>query len=220
MTFLQLRNLVLYWLDDLNAGYFTPEQVNVWLNNAQYEVQKLLLQAGENYYIECAQTSLVINQAEYVLPDDFMKLHRLECILSGTPPNENKVPVAFVTLNQQDLLPTQTGQPGFYTIKRNRLIVFPTPDSNYTLRMNYSPRVTQMILDTDIPNVPEHYQEYIAVLATRDGILKDGREMGPITEKLAYYEKMLKDDADERNQDAPRSVVMTGQGVGYQFGIY
>lgn len=220
MTFLDLRNLVLYWLDDLNAGYFTPQQVNVWLNNAQYELQKLLLQANENYYLECVQTTLITNQTDYVLPDDFMKLHRLEMVVSGVPPQENKLSLSWITLNQQDLLGNQQGQPQFYTIKKNRLILFTAPDQPYILRLYYSPRVTQMVLDTDVPNAPAHYHEYIAVLATRDGLLKDMRDIAAITAKLNYYEAMLKNDAQERNQDAPRSIVSTGEGVGYNYGYY
>lgn len=215
MNFLELQQQVSFWLDDLQFGYFTPEQVKRWLNNAQTEVQKLLLQAGENYYIDCVQTNLVINQQTYVLPIDFMKLHRLCIVVSGTAPNEAIQPLAPVTLNQQDLLPTTTGQPQFYCIVRNRLTLFQTPDTPYVLRLYYSPKVTDMILDTDVPNVPEHYQEFIAVLATIDGLLKDQRDPAPMLSKREYYEKMLKQDADERNQDVPRSIVQLGQGYDY-----
>lgn len=210
MNFLELRTQVLSWLDDVNAGYFTSSQVNRWLNNAQYETQKQLLQAGENYYLECVQTTLVVNQQDYVLPDDFMKLHRLELILSGSPPNQDVTPLAPITLNQQDLVAANTGQPQYYVIKRNRLMLFPTPDTAASIKLFYSPRVAELSADTDVPDVPQHYHEYIAVLATIDGLLKDGRPMEAMMVKKNDYLSMLKADSEERNQDAPRSIVMTG----------
>ncbi len=220
MTFLQLQNLVAYWLDDLNFGYFTPTQVKLWLNNGQIEAQKLLLQAGENYYLKPVQTTMVINQADYVLPLDFMKLHRLEIVMTGVPPNEDTVPLAPITLNQQDLVPCHTGTPAFYYIKRNRLTLWPAPEQNLTLRLYYSPKVDDMTLDTDVPNVPEQYHEFLAVLAAMDGLVKDGRDISSLMAKKQTYVEMMKADAQERNQDVPRGIVQTGDGGGNYFGYF
>lgn len=220
MNLSELRALTLSWLDDPNAGYFTTPQVDVWLNNAQKEVQKLLLQAGQNFYLQPCQTTLVVNQQDYVLPEDFLKLHRLELVVSGSPPFESVVPIAPITLNQQDLVPNQTGQPQFYFLKKNRIVLWPTPNTALTLRMYYSPLVIDMTLATDVPNVPFAYHEFLAVLATIDGILKDQRDPSNIVLKRTYYENMLKQDAQERQQDAPRSIVHTGEGVGYTFGYF
>lgn len=220
MTLAELRTLTLSWLDDTNAGYFTIPQVDVWLNNAQKEVQKLLLQAGQNYYMGPCQTTLVVNQSDYVLPQDFVKLHRLEIVISGVPPFENTCPIAPITLNQQDLVPNQTGRPQFYFLKKNRIVLWPAPDSALTLRLYYSPLVADMTLATDIPNVPYSYHEMLAVLATVDGMLKDQRDPSSVIMKRTYYETMLKQDAQERLQDAPRSIVQTGEGAGYSFGYF
>ena len=84
MTFLEQQDLVLYWLDDVDAGYFSRTQVKRWLNNAQQEVQKVLEQAFEGYFIRCVETTLGLNQREYELPTDFKRLHRIEVVLDGT----------------------------------------------------------------------------------------------------------------------------------------
>ena len=78
----EIRDLCLYWLDDLQGAYFTPTQMNVFINNAQREVQKQLIQAFEDYYLKVVQTTTVANQADYILPQDFLKLRRLEIVLS------------------------------------------------------------------------------------------------------------------------------------------
>lgn len=209
MTFLQLRNLSLYSLDDLNGTYFTSTQVNVWLNNAQREVQKQLLQAGENYYVQRWQTTLVVNQTDYVLPTDFVKLHRLEIVMSGLAPNEEISLVEPITINQQDLFPNGASTPAGYYIKKNRLVLCPPPDTALVMRMYYSPLVADMSLDADVPDVPTEYQEYIAVLAILEGLFKDGREAGPFLEKKKYYLELMKHNASNRREDQPRGIVVT-----------
>jgi hypothetical protein len=204
----QLRELVLYWLDDLEAGYFTPTQVNLWLNNAQREVQKLLIFAGENYYLTCAQTTLNINQNDYALPDNFLKMHRTELVTGGVFPNEDKYTLDPITVNQQDFEFDQTGQPDTFYLSRQKIYLFPIPDLPSILRIYYSYRVSDMQADSAVPDVPEEFHEFLAVLAAIDGAIKDERNLAPLLEKRTYYENMLKQMADDRVQNRSRQIVM------------
>ncbi len=209
MNFLSLQNQVAYYLDDLNFGYFTPVQVKQWLNNAQKELQKRLLKAGQNYYTICVSTQLVVNQREYVLPQDFRKLHRLEVVVTGADPNEATVPLLAITTNQRDYIGNGTSLPSAYSFMRNRLHLYPAPNSVLTMRMIYSYEVGDMTLDTDEPDAPPEYHELIALLAAEDGFLKDGRSSDILTAKLMKYKADMDSDATERNQDQPRSIVET-----------
>lgn len=210
MTFLELRQLVSYWVDDLSMTYFTPTQINRFLNNAQREVQKLVLGAGQDFYVKCAQTTLVVNQRDYVLPDDFYKVNRLEAVISGVVPFENVVRLSPISPNQLDLIGTQNGTPSVYFFKKNRFVIYPAPDTALTLRMLYSYKVADMVLDTDLPDVPEPFNEMIAVLAAMDCLYKDGRDVSALVEKRDLYMKMLKDDATQRSLDESRTVISTG----------
>lgn len=220
MTLQDLQNLCAYWLDDLNFGYFTQSQLNVWLNNGQKEVQKILLQSRSNFYVTRVQTTLVVNQADYVLPIDFMTLHRLEIILSGSPPFEDTVPVGPITINQQDLVPHQTGTPQCYFFKKNRLTLVPSPDTAKPLRLYYSYTASDMVNLTDQPDIPPAYHEFVAVLATLDGLLKDGRDQSPMLTKKAYYENLLKQETQDRNEDAPRGIIQTGNDTTQMSGYF
>lgn len=217
MTFLELQNLTAYWLDDLSFGYFTQTQVKRFLNNAQRELQKLLLMAGENYYVKPVQTTMVVNQSDYVLPDDFVWLHRLEIILSGSGVNEDAVPVLPITLNQKDMLPTGSGTPVVYYMKKNRLVLLPPPSSAKVLRLFYSPYTTDMSADADEPDIPDFYHEFLAVLAARDGLLKDRRDISNIQVKLKELEEHLKQIAQQRKVDMPREVISHDMGIGSMF---
>jgi len=210
MTRLQIQNLVLSWLDDDNAGYFTPSIVQTWINLAHRQVQMQLLQAGENYYEIVVETQTVTNQADYVLPADFMVLHRLELVLSGTGLNENKQPIQFMTTNQQDLVcVASTGTPSNYILKKDRFTLFPAPSQVWTMRLYYSPIVSDLASDSDVPDCPEQYMEYIAILAAFNGFIRDDMVPQNLQAKKLDFEMLLKQMAEDRNQDQSRQVVQT-----------
>lgn len=211
MTRLDLRNLVLSWLDDSDGGYFTAAQVNVWLNLAHRQVQMLLLQAGENYYMQPVQTTTVAGQADYVLPADFMVEHRLELVQSGTGPNENRMQICPITTNQQDQIQISLGLPCCYYIKKDRVTLSPTPDGAYPLRIYYSGMVSDLASDTDVPDVPEQYMEYVALLAAFNGFIKDDRVPSTLQAKMVQFETLLKQMSEDRTQDQSRQVVQVTQ---------
>lgn len=210
MNLSELKQLVSYWLDDLDLAYFTPAQVTRFLNNAQKEVQKRLILSGENWYLKCAQTSLVQNQREYILPDDFLTVNRLEVVVSGTPPQESLAVILPITPQQQDLIPTQQGVPVGYFLNKGRFICFPAPDNTYTLRLYYQYKIADMVNDVDIPDVPDVYHEMIALLAAYDGLIKDTRDPSNVIKKIDEYDKLLKSTAAQRQVDKSRSVITTG----------
>jgi hypothetical protein len=206
----ELRSLCLYWLDDLNAGYFTPPQVNTFLNNGLKEVAKRLVKASENYYLKCVTTPLVANQRDYVLPQDFLKVQRLEIITGGTAPNYTVSPLSPITINQQDLMALTDSYPSVYYIKKSRITVLPTPSTAATIRMWYTYVPVSMTEDTDTPDCPERYQELIACYAARDGFIKDDRGSDLLERKIKQYEDDMDADAKERSQDSGRQVIYTG----------
>lgn len=214
----ELRALSLGWLDDPNGGYFVTSLMNRFLNQAQREVQKRLLKAGDDYYTICVEASTVVNQRDYAFPSDFYKLMRLERITQGSGDTAATQRIYPITRNEMDTagynFQQTTGVPYNYIENKNTFSLYPVPNAVKTLRLWYAPTVTDMSDDTDVPDCPEPYHEYIAILAARDGFLKDGRSMAPIAEKLRHYEQMLDDDAESRKEDSPRMVVATVGGFG------
>jgi hypothetical protein len=210
MTFQDLQNLTSYWLDDLQFGYYTQTQVQLWLNNAQKEVQKMLIASGQSRYNAWVGTTLIVGQSDYILPQDFRKLQNLEVVLSGTPPNESVSPIVPITLNQKYLVDMGQSTPAAYHFRRNRIVIQPAPDAPLLMRMEYTYLVTDMVNATDIPDVPAEYHELIALLACADGFIKDGRQNPLLLTKIEAYKTDLQQDAQERNQDTVRSVVQTG----------
>jgi hypothetical protein len=210
VTLSELRELVSYWVDDIQQSYFTPVQLNVFLNRALREVQKYIIGANQDFWVKCSQTTLVVNQRDYVLPEDFKKLNRLEVVLGGTYPNEQINPLAPITLNQKDFM-ANVGVPQAYFFKNNRIVLWPAPSSALTLRLYYTYKVADMLLDVDVPDCPEEYHEMIAILAGFDAYLKDARDATLLVRKFDDYISRLKADADQRNIDQSRAVIESGQ---------
>lgn len=211
MNFLQLQDLTLTWLDDVNAGYFTRPQVRRFLNNGLHELQKQLVQANNSWYSLCSQTDTVAYKDSYALPTDFFKLQRLNIFTQGTGTLASDVSHMVTPMTPvESLSVTQgPGTPVAYFIKKNCLVLRPYPDRAYPLSMIYDYLVSEMVDDTETPDAPIQFQEYIALLATRDGLLRDQRDASQFQAKITMYEELMRQDAAQRNVDAPRSIVST-----------
>lgn len=215
MTRLELRNLCLDWLDDPQGTYFTAAILNQRLDLATRELQKRLLSANKQYYSKYVSTLMVIGQAAYALPSDFIQVLRLEYVTSGSGVTAATAAIEMQTPNEKMNYFYEQGTPFFYTLGKDILTLNPVPATPYEMRMLYSYLVADMSSDLDEPDAPEQYHEYIAILATRDCLLKDGRPLAPIDSKLKYYEDLLKQIAVQRNMDKPRMIVSSGEGFGY-----
>lgn len=167
-----------------------------------------LLQAGQNWYEKRITTSTVVGQQDYVFPSDFMILHRLEIVISGTGTLENRQALTPITINQQDLVSLANGTPSNYYLNKDRFTLHPAPDNAYLMRLYYSYRTQDLANDSDVPDVPEQFMEYLALLACFDGFIKDDRAPENLMAKKAKYENLLTQMKNDRNQDVPRQVVV------------
>jgi hypothetical protein len=102
--------------------------------------------------------------------------------------------------------------PTNYWFDKDSFVLAPTPNQAWVLHMDYAYLVADMTNDLEEPDVPTQYHEYLAILAARDGFLRDGRSMDPINQKLSYFQNMLQQVSQDRNQDSPRQVVRTRGG--------
>ena len=211
MTFLELQTLTSDILDDPQNGYFTLSMLKQRLNLNLRELQKRLISANHDYYTVCSYTSTVIGQAAYALPSDFLQIIRLDFVLSGLGVTAQTQKIIKITPNQIDLIVDTQGRPAYYYFQKNNLILAPVPDAVYTLHLEYSYYVQDIILDADLPDAPQQFHPYIAYLTARDCMVKDGRALGSIQKQLDDYELLLKQIADQRNADGPRMIVTTDQ---------
>ena len=209
MTLLDLQTLTSDILDDPSNGYFTLPILNQRLNLNLRELQKRLISANEQYYTVCSTTNTVVGQAAYACPSDYLQIIRLDYITQGSGVTAQTQKINFITPNQIDLLSGTSGAPAFYYMQKNNFILAPVPDAIYTLHLEYSYYVADMVQTTDVPDAPQQFHPYIAYLTARDCMVKDGRPLQSIETQLSQYEMLLKQIAVQREADGPRMVVQT-----------
>lgn len=211
MTRAELKTLITTcWVDDENKGYFTDPILNIMLNNAQRQVQKLLILAGQNYYPICVTTPVFQDQKEYVQPVDFQSIRRIFLVTAGFgTTNPTKHELEDYTMRQDALAPYK-GTPVGYYLRKNRIGLTPTPvQSGWYLEMEYNYLVADMTADGDIPDVPIEFHEMVALVAAYDCFIKDDRVPSNLTKKLGTYEETLDEMAASRTATGPRKVVVT-----------
>lgn len=209
MTLLSMQQLASDYLDDPSNLYFSATQLTLRLNLAAKELQKRLILAGQEYYSLAVYTSTIVSQQAYALPADFLTIVRLSYVTQGTGTTATEQKIYQMTPNQRDLASFTSGAPAYYYLQNNNLMLVPVPDKVYTLRLEYTYFITDMVNPTDEPDAPPQFHEYIALMATRDFMIKDMRPLGNIKTKLHEYEVLLKQAAQNRNDDGPRMVVAT-----------
>lgn len=217
MTFLELQNYVGRAVDDKSFSYFTATDVKARLNSAQKEAQKRLISANDQYYTECVKTNTVANQKHYALPSDFIQIISLERVVQGSGDLIQTEKILPITPNQRFGSVTVSGTPECYYFEKNLLALVPVPSAIVEMHLNYSYLVVDMVNDSDVPDVPEQFHEYIGILAVRDCLFQDERSIAPIQYKLDHYEVLFKQIADQRHADGGRMIVMTDSygGGGY-----
>lgn len=211
MNLLQMRQLVYDWTDDPNGSYFSSSIVNLRLNLAMWELQKRLIGANKEFFVKCVKTSTVSGQQYYSLPTDCLQIVRLEWYETGQSASELSRKIESMTPNQRDMLVNVEGDPQYYSLAKQNICIWPIPNRVVEVHLEYNYQVTFMVNDSDIPDIPLMFHEYIPILATRDCLIKDGRPIQPLEAKLNEYEMLLKQFAVQRQADSPRYVVQTSK---------
>lgn len=137
-TYAELKTAVANWLerDDLTSR--VPEFIALAENRIARD-KRIRIRSMET------TTDLTISSQETALPTGFLGARRL--YLEGNP----KIRVEF--LPPEDFwirgLANQSGQPEFFTIEGDSLVVGPSPDTTYTGKLLYWQKFTAFSADAD-----------------------------------------------------------------------
>ena len=209
----QIKAYVASLVDDLQFSYFTETELLRYINQAQQEVQKKLVLAGNNWYVKITTAAMVVNQKNYTLPSDFLKMNRVESV-ENPGVNEDRYPLCSISLNQKDNFDQSADSCAWYLIKDD-IYLTPSPKTARILRYYYTYRIAEVTIDADIPDVPLEYHEYLANLVAQRCFLKDGRDPGFILTEIRQVEDNLTASAVERAQDHASMVVVVDDYMGY-----
>lgn len=214
------------------SGTMSNTTLFLFLNERNRQFCAALQGVRDDFLGERSTTDLIGNQQEYQLPDDCMKLKKLECTFDGT----NWVPIRFFDINQRPVFGVNGTLGGevlatdattisqnyskdwpFADVLENSLFLYPIPDATVTagLKLYYFKRPQDMTLTSQSADLPKEYHSYLVESVTLDAEVTKGKISSSVAlEKQAELIELFKRTVAPRNDGEP--VVIRGTGQSYR----
>lgn len=215
-----------------NSGTLPNATLFLFLNERNRQFCAALQGVREDFLGERSTTDLIGDQQEYQLPDDCMRLKKLECTFDGT----NWKAIKFFDINQRpvfgvngtmggEVLPTDATTISqnysvdwpFADVLENSLFLYPIPTSTVTngLKLYYFKRPQDMTLTSQSADLPKEYHSYLVESCTLDAEVMKGKLAASVgLEKQAELVELFKRTVAPRNDGEP--VVLRGAGQSYR----
>lgn len=205
--------------DLIYSTNITTQEWNTYISNSYKWLYNLLIQKfGNDYFIALPYTYTTTGtidedtQAQtFPLPNDFYKLMRCEVALNPQDPN------SWITLKKFEAIQANLwNYPNIYTFYgitnlryrlwgRNLQLV-PICAAGQTIRIWYSPRPDQLILDTDIIDGFADYEELIVVDACIKALVKQEQPVDVYIQQKLEMLKEIGEAAENRDVGSPETV--------------
>ncbi len=212
-TLATLRTTCQQRTDLVNSTFITTVEWNSWINSAAFELYDLLVTAYDNEYHVAEpyvfQTDGVTQR--YPLPADFFKLLGVDVQVSNTTSGWLRVP----KFNYGDRTKYMTPYQIFYGVRTNlryrldgnNLWLLPIAANSQYIQVLYVPRMTQLVLDTDVIDGISGWEEYIiadVAIKAQTKREQDASVYGALKADLAARIDQI---AENRDAAAPGTVV-------------
>jgi hypothetical protein len=198
--------------DKTNSGFVSDPEWNKWINDGYYELYDRLVTAYDNDY-NVADPYLFLSDGvteRYPLAPDFYKLLGLDVQIAGTTSGWMPVPrINFVERNKY-ATPYQI----FYGIRTNlhyRLTdkyvwLIPIPAAGQWMRAHYVPRMSQLVLDSDILDGISGWEEYVRVHACINARVKAEEDASEFKEAKSQMGARIDAIAESRDIANPGTI--------------
>jgi hypothetical protein len=180
MELSELRTLMQLYLDDRGGTRFTTDELDLLLNRAQEELQKVIDDADEGYFsgIETYNVQACSTTYEFAFPSDMKKIVLGERIVSGADP----VPVRWTSLQRRhqegagfDTYPGAASIP-ICCIHGDKFGVA-GPSTSYIIRLWYTKKIPDLSGTSDVSEIPLEFHGLLALYAAKLGFGSEAREL-------------------------------------------
>lgn len=212
MMLSDLRTAARQRADMVNSQFILDAELNSYINQSYFELYDLLVQNyGENYFIATPYTFTTDGTSEfYPLPVDFYKLAGLSVKVFGSV--ATYIPLRQGSFGDMQRLSGVNNQAVIglnnliYALNANNLWLAPIPQAGQTLRMFYVPRLTQLVLDTDIVDGVSGWTEYIICDAAIKCLQKEESDVSVLGMEKSALIKRIEDASSNRDISSPCTV--------------
>lgn len=166
VTLLALRTDVRSRLDESSARFWTDSELNNWINEGLRDVSR------QSETIQSFNTTItaVANQAKYAMPQDVIRVHRIEFVPSGATQTYPVQPSTYQEMDQVwgiNQLSQTMSYPYNYVLwgfPPNLTVQFyPVPATPGTFNIFYYRLPHTLTNDTDIAEIPEGWHDLVAL---------------------------------------------------------
>lgn len=238
LSLFELRTRCQQRADRVGSQFVTDEEWNFFIRESMYELYDLLMTTYEDYFASSYVTIQTDGSTSmYPLPDGatnykggayngnagtpapaFYKLAGMDLNVNSSPLTPARVTMLrfnFIKRNQY-VYPNSTSTIyGVYNMRYrimgNNLMIIPTPAGNQTLIAWYSPRLPQLLLDTDLTTIGvSGWLQYVIVRAAKYALDKEeGTDTSKLDNELLYLKKRIEESASNRDEGEPDTISET-----------
>lgn len=200
--------------DRVNSNFVTRSEWNFFIDQAQYELYDLLITANEDYYIAPRAEFTTDGSPEYSLPTGastsysgapaFYKMYGVDLGLDASQD-------AWVTLKKFNFISRNrfvfpqvtTSLLGVfnmqYRVLGNKIRFIPTAVSGQRIGLWYFPRLTPLLVDTDIMDGFSGWSQYVIIRAAKYALDKEESDTSKLDEELLYLKTRIEDASQGRD---------------------
>ena len=243
MSLYELRLRSQQCADRVGSQFVTLDEWDAFIKLACYELYDLLIKAEEDLYAD--QTVIINTNAQamnYALPNGYNNyLGGTYPNTAGQPPAKafyklagvdlgvNTSNNAWVTLKKFPFIqrnayvyPNSTSTIyGVYNL-RYRIMggflnLIPTPAGNQQLRMWYSPKLPQLLADTDLTTIGfSGWLRYVIARTAKYALDKEeGSDTSKLDQEIAFLKARIEASSADRDEGQPDTISEVGQGDDY-----
>jgi len=216
-TLLSIRTSAQQRADMVGSSFITDAEWNGYINASAKELYGLLVQKyGDNYFVQLPPYEFVTDgQSDYYpLPSDFFKLLGVDLQINNSPngyvslkpfqmAERNKWTIPNLQIVYGRLINLR------YRVMGNRISFVPRAAAGQTMRLLYVPRVTELVLDTDVLDGVSGWEEYVITDTCIKALAKEESDTAVFERAKAGLLARIESEAANRDAANPAVVADT-----------
>jgi hypothetical protein len=227
LTLAEIRQAARQRSDMVNSQFVTDPEFDSYINQSAYELYDLIIQKyGSDYYVASPLVfTIAPNQDTHPLPNDFYKGLGVDLQINNAL--DRWVRLNRFNFSDRNRFQSAVAQPILgrtnlrYRFRDNVLWFTPVPSAGLTFRLWYIPRLTELVLDTDVLDGVSGWTEYVIIDAAIKALQKEESDVSVLSGQKQAMIARIEAAAENRDAGSPSTVSDTavmstewGNGVG------
>jgi hypothetical protein len=213
-TLLGIRTKIRNRSDMKFSTFVEDSELNDYINDSAKELYGLLVQKyGDNYFVQLPPYEFMTDGLSdyYPLPSDFFKLLGVDLQINNSPNGYVSLkPFQLAERNKWSIPNMQVVYGRLvnlrYRVMGNRVSFVPRAAAGQTMRLLYVPRVTELVLDTDVLDGVSGWEEYVVVDVCIKALAKE--ESDTTVFERAKVGLLARIESEAANRDAANPAVV------------